>query len=66
MKTLENELYDYRLYDDIVNTSLSPGSKISLYTDDMMLFKIINSNADYINGLNYLVTANHYLQLLKM
>ena len=24
--------------DDIVNTSLSPGSKISLYADDMMLF----------------------------
>ena len=51
--------------DDIVNTSLSPGSKISLYTDDMMLFKIINSNADYIDlqndidGLNYWVTANH-------
>jgi len=32
--------------DDIVNTSLSLGSKISLYGDDMMLFKIINSNAD--------------------
>ena len=35
--------------DDIVNTSLSPGSKISLNTDDMMLFKIINLNADYID-----------------
>ena len=51
--------------DDIVNTSLSPGSKISLYADDMMLFKIINSNADYIDlqndidGLNYWVTADH-------
>ena len=51
--------------DGIVNTSLSPGSKISLYADDMMLFKIINSNADYIDlqndidGLNYWVTANH-------
>ena len=50
--------------DDIVNTSLSPGSKISLYADDMMLFKIIKSNADYIDlhndidGLNYWVTAN--------
>jgi len=39
--------------------------KISLYADDMMLFKIINSNADYIDlqndidGLNYWVTANH-------
>jgi len=33
----------------IVNTSLSPGSKISLYTDDTMLFKIINSNTDYID-----------------
>jgi len=35
--------------DDIVNTNLSPGSKISLYADDMMLFKIINSNADCID-----------------
>jgi len=32
---------------DIANTNLSLGSKISLYADDMMLFKIINSNADY-------------------
>ena len=52
---------------DIVNTSLSPGAKISLYADDMMLFKIINSNADYIHlqndidGLNYWVTANHLI-----
>jgi len=51
------------IIDDIVNTSLSPGSKISLHADDMMLFKIINSNADYIDlqndidGLNYWVTA---------
>jgi len=51
--------------DDIINTSLSQDSKISLYTDDMVLFKIINSKADYadlqndIDGLNYWVTANH-------
>ena len=47
----------------ILFTNLSPGSKISLYADDMMLFKIINSNADYIDlqndiGLKYWVTAS--------
>ena len=51
-----------KVVDDI---SLSPGSKISLYTDHMMLVKIINSNTDYadvqndIDGLNYWVTTNH-------
>ena len=38
--------------DDIVNTSLFLGSKISLYADDIMLFKIINSNADYVDLQN--------------
>jgi len=60
----------------LIRTSLSLGSKISLYADDMMLFKIINSNADYIDLQNdndidgfelYWVTANQspYFQLLK-
>ena len=51
--------------DGIANTNLSPGSEISLYADDMMLFKVIKSNADYadlqndIDGLNNWVTANY-------
>ena len=51
--------------DGIANTNLSPRSEISLYADDMMLFKVIKSNADYadlqndIDGLNNWVTANY-------
>ena len=58
-------LYNY--IDNIVNTSLSwPGSKVSLYADDMctMLFKssiqMLTTCADVQNdGLKYWVTANH-------
>lgn len=51
--------------DGIVDTVLSPNSKISLYADDMLLFKTIKSNADYadlqkdIDNLTNWVTANH-------
>ncbi len=51
--------------DGITGTDLSPGSKTSLYADDMLLFKIIKSNTDYIDlqrdidGLNNWVSTNH-------
>ena len=51
--------------DGITNTDLSTGSKISLYADDMLLFKTIKSNTDYndlqqdIDSLNRWVTTNY-------
>ena len=50
--------------DDITGTVLSANSTISLYADDMLLFKTINSLDDYadlqkdIDSLNNWVTAN--------
>ncbi len=35
--------------DGITGTGLSPGSKISLYADDMLVFKTIKSNTDYFD-----------------
>ena len=56
--------------DGITSTDLSTGSKISLYADDMLLFKTIKSNTDYndlqqdIDSLNRWVTIP--TTLLKM
>jgi len=51
--------------DDVTHSALSPGSKISLYADDMLLFKTITSTGNYvelqedIDTLNNWVTTNH-------
>ena len=34
---------------DVMNIELSPGTLLSLYTDDMLLYKQINSLNDYID-----------------
>ena len=34
--------------DDVTDSTLSPDSKISLYADDMLLFKTITSTGDYV------------------
>jgi len=51
--------------DDVTHSAPSPGSKISLYADDMLLFKTITSTDDYVelqkdvDTLNNWVTTNH-------
>ena len=51
--------------DDVTDSALSPDSKISLYADDMLLFKTITSTGDYVelqkdvDTLNNWVTTNH-------
>jgi len=50
---------------NVTHSALSPGSKISLYADDMLLFKTIISTGDYVelqkdvDTLNNWVTTNH-------
>jgi len=48
--------------DDVTHSALSPGFKISLYADDMLLFKTITSTSDYVElqkDVNNWVNTNH-------